>query len=796
MTARIRTAARVDAPVFDLRRFLPLRVAERLGLPGTASFRHMRKVVIKTAEHAEAYRCAADIVLADDARRFRDVPPVDGGLSPRLLALVAESARRSLGYEPYEEQLLASAALFDGYAVEMDTGEGKTLAGAMAAVCHALSGRRVHVLSVNDYLARRDAEWMTPLFDALGVSVAWVGQASTTAERRQAYRASVVYAPVSEVGYDVLRDRQATDASERVAPAFGVAIVDEADAVMIDEAMTPLVLAGTGSGDTDDLAGATELVALLHPAQHFTIDADQATVSLTDDGIDLIETRLGGINVFDLEHSATLTRVNLALHARALLHRDVDYLVTDGHVRLINTARGRVAEQQRWPDGLHAAIEAKEQLPITPPGVILDSITIQDLLLSYPTLSGMSGTILPVADELLEFYQLGSGRVELHRPSIRVDEPVRVHVSRLEKTDAIIEDILRRHESGQPVLVGTQSVAESEELADRLSADVQVRVLNARNDAEEAAVIARAGERGAVTISTQMSGRGTDIRLGGSDERDRMCVVAAGGLAVVATALYPSRRLDQQLRGRAGRQGDPGTTVTHASLEDDVVQQNMTTRSARRIERGAELPQHVRREVVMEAQGIAETVRLGQHRATWEYNRAVAAQREKVLSVRGEVFDGSSGMDRLRPLASGHLDALVDATDRDAAELAVKAVTLHHLDEHWEQHLALLTEVRDGIYLRVLAGQNPVDEFHRIALREFDGFFGAVERAVADDMRRLSADSIRDPLGHLGLRRPSATWTYMIRDNPLGSNGARAARAIRRIVRGVSDGGVPRSTGS
>lgn len=273
-------------------------------------------------------------------------------------------------------------------------------------------------------------------------------------------------------------------------------------------------------------------------------------------------------------------------------------------------------------------------------------------------------------------------------------------------------------------------------------------------------------------------------------------MVAAGGLAVIATALYPSRRLDQQLRGRAGRQGDPGVTVTHASFDDELVQQNMTTRSLRRIERGAELPQDVRRQIIAEAQRIAETVRLGQHRGTWEYNRAITAQREKVLTVRDQVLNGASGIDRIRPLGSDHLDMLIKATDRESVELAVAVVTLHHLDDLWQQHLALLTEVRDGIYLRVLAGQNPVDEFHRIALREFHGFFDAVDRAVADDISRLPPEHIHDPLGHLGLRRPSATWTYMIRDNPLGNNGARATQTVRRFVRRVMGSEASRPTGS
>lgn len=762
---------RADTPPFDLRRFLPGRLAEALGLPGAVSFRRQRSLLAERMPHAPALRELGDADLREHAAQP----------DPAGLLAVAEAAERALGHRPYEEQLLATAALIDGHAVEMDTGEGKTLVGAMAAASHALRDRRVHVLSVNDYLARRDAEWMAPLFARLGIGVAWIGQGSSTAERRSAYRSQVVYAPVSEVGYDVLRDRQATDAADRVEPAFDVAIVDEADAVMIDEAMTPLVLAGTGSDDAQDLMLATELAATLEPDTDFAVDADGATVTLTDAGLDLIEARLGGVNLFDTEHSGTLTRVNLALHARALVHRDVDYLIADGRIRLVNTARGRIAELQRWPDGLHAAVEAKEGLTVTPPGVILDTITVQDLLLRYRTLAGMSGTILAVADELLEFYRLGSGRVERHRPRTRVDEPLRVLATPEEKTAAVIEEVRRRHAGGQPVLVGTQSIAESEEIAAMLPHELNARVLNARNDGEEAAVVARAGEHGAVTISTQMSGRGTDIRLGGIDERDRDRVVAAGGLAVVATALYPSRRLDQQLRGRSGRQGDPGATVAFASLRDDLVLQNATRRSLERI-RHASLDPQARRKIVVEAQRIAETVRLGRHRGTWEYTRAITAQRDKVLAVRERVLAGDDA-DRLRSLDAQASVALERIGGRDALDRALLALALHHLDTGWQEHLALLTEIRDGIHLRVLAGQNPADEFHRIALREFHGFFDAADEAVADDIRALPPERLADPLGYLGRRRPSATWTYMVRDDPFGGAGGRAAESLRRLVR-------------
>jgi len=711
------TYRRVDSTEFDVRRILPRWLARTLGFAGATSFRE---------------------------------PHID----PELLEQVNEAVIGALGYAPFEEQITAIGALRDGHAVEMDTGEGKTLAGAMAAAVFALEGRHVHMIAVNDYLARRDAQWMQPMFRLLGLDVSWISQNSSAAERRAAYDADVVYVSFSELGYDVLRDRQVEQASDRVNLRFDVAIVDEADAVMIDEAMVPLVLAGADETTSEPLKAALELVAPLRRNVHFEIDPDHANVSLTDAGIDLIEARAGGVNLYDGQNNELLTDVNLVLHARELVQRDVDYLVAGAGIQLINTARGRIAQLQRWPDGLHAAVEAKEQLPITPRGVVLDQITVQDLLLCYRLLAGMSGTILPVADELQEFYKLESGRIERHRPNIRKDEPVRVFSTHKEKTEAIVEEILRRHRTGQPVLVGTQSVAESEELAARLPKSIEARVLNARNNAQEAMIIARAGEYAAVTISTQISGRGTDICLGGTDERDRDRVVATGGLAVIATALYPSARLDLQLRGRAARQGDPGTTLLFASLEDELVQVNATDEALRTVARGT-TDSRAQGRIIQQAQRIAEAVRLDRHRSTWDYTRAISLQREKVLRVREEALSDSDHTRRL--------------------------VTLFTLDEHWQQHLALLTEIRDGIHLRKLAGQNPLDEFHRIALREFEGFFTSVNATVENRMHQV--EDGQDPLGTLGLHRPSATWTYMLRDDPFDDAMGRAASEIRRRVR-------------
>ncbi|NWN87079.1 MAG: accessory Sec system translocase SecA2 [Micrococcaceae bacterium] len=706
----------------------------------------------------------------------------------RILTAAREACSRALRIEPYDEQLLGSCALVHGYVAEMDTGEGKTIVGALAAAAHSLSGRRVHVLSVNDYLAERDANWMGPIYDLLGINVSWVGQLTPSSSRKQAYSADVVYAPVSEVGYDVLRDSFAHSASEQVDPTFDVGIVDEADAVMIDEAVSPLVLAGEGEIDEDNFENATALIDLLEPGEHYLVDADRSAVSLSELGVDLIEDHLGGINLYDIENIDLLTRINLALHARALVHSDVDYLVENGTIRLINTSRGRISNMHRWPDGLHAAIEAKEGLPLTTPGIVLDSITIQDLLLRYDLLAGMSGTVIAVADELQEFYSTESGRIEPHEERVRVDEPIRVFFTNAEKEDGIIHEITKRHAQGQPVLVGTQSVAESEHLADQLSAEgVCAQVLNARNSAEEAEIISHAGQYGQVTISTQMSGRGTDIKLGGPDESDRIRVVGLGGLAVVSTSLYPSRRLDAQLLGRAGRQGDPGVTMRFVSLDDELVKAHMPGFMRRKLQhRGRNTPARELVDMVLSSQKIAEALRLERHRSTWQYTRAISIQRQAVIGNRIDVLhDNDEIAHRVHHSVPDQAKNLISKRGWSEFKAVVRTVALYVIDNAWTSHLAFLNDVREGINLRVLAGQDPVQEFHLIALREFDGFFENVHQSVCDLVASYDVEDQTNATHQLGLRRPSATWTYMVPDNPLGTPEDRAAHNVQRIARQI-----------
>lgn len=757
MTARIKSALR--------------RV---LALPGSMSFRRFDAQVDQAMELSKLL-----VALGDGELRAAAAPePRERSISAPALAAIAEASRRVLGLSPHREQLVGACALISGHAVEMDTGEGKTLVGAIASAYLALTGRKIHVISINDYLAERDADWMRPLYDALDVSVGPVTSAMPADARRLAYRRQVVYASISEIGYDVLRDRFITRPDERVAPAFDVAIVDEADAVMIDEAMSPLVLAGEDDSWDSDILRATDVVADLISERDYTIDEDGATVSFTESGLDVVEDRLGGIDLYSGMNTRWLTLVNLALHARVLVHRDVDYILRDGSIKLVSASRGRVAALQRWPDGLHAAVEAKEGLTVSGQGVILDTLTIQDLLLRYEALAGMSGTVLDVSEELMEFYRLASGRVEPHKPSIRSDAADVVFHTRSEMRAAVLREIQKLHLSGQPILVGTQSVAESEELGQALDqVGLEVRVLNAKNDAREASVIARAGELDAITISTQMSGRGTDIVLGGTDGADRDRVVAIGGLAVLAVGHYPSRRLDAQLRGRSGRQGDPGMSATFSSLEDELVAVNapdmLRTADSRQRQR---FTLRQRRALVASAQRIAEGGRLDRHRSTWALNRAIARQREFVLDVRERVLRAGAPLDELRALAPEAVLSLGKNLPRDRVAELLREVLLLVMDDHWSSHLAFLQEIRDGIHLRVLAGEDPTDAFHMIALEEFDGWMARVYQAVISEIEKFG---LSDGHSQSELRRPSATWTYMLSDNPLGDAMHRALRHRR-----------------
>ncbi|MFD2795146.1 accessory Sec system translocase SecA2 [Promicromonospora vindobonensis] len=743
-------------------------------------------LVAAARTHASRFAALSDAEIGAEAAGFRRssgpaCPVMRDDEIPRWCALNVEAAQRSLGLRPFDVQLLAAVRMLRGDVIEMATGEGKTLSGALAAAGYVLAGRTVHVLSVNDYLARRDAEWMEPMYRLLGVSVAWVGTGSSPGARRSAYAADVTYAAVSEVGFDVLRDRQCTRGADLVSPRRDVALVDEADSVMVDEARVPLVLAGSGSWtpESDTTLQAARVVDALESGRHFEIDGESRSTWLTSLGETFVETQLGGVDLYGAD-DRTATAINLALHARALLHRDVHYVVRDERVQLVDPGRGRIATLQRWPDGLQETVEAKEGISASEHTEIMDSITVQGLLNRYRNLCGMTGTARSAAEQLRTFYNGWVSIVPPNVPSRREDEPDRVYATLKTKNDAIVAEIERAHATARPVLVGTLDVAESEELAECLAdRGIDCAVLNAKNDADEAGFIARAGELGAVTISTQIAGRGTDIRLGGPDGRDREVVAALGGLYVIGTGHHPSSRLDDQLRGRAGRQGDPGSSVFFTSLED---KQMVGFGDPASIDVEPDMDGRLQGmgviRAIEHAQRVAEGANLAIHANTWRYSRVIEHQRGLVDEIREQVLHQTEASAVLAQRCPERFQELRESVPAKVLDDAARVIMLYHLDRRWAEHLAFLADLRESIHLNVLAGKDPLAEFNRTAGPAFQAYLDDVYDRSASTFTgsAITADGL--DMDAADMNRPTSTWTYMVHDNPFGS-------ALDRIIRGL-----------
>jgi preprotein translocase subunit SecA len=690
----------------------------------------------------------------------------------QFLAIAREAAERATGLRPFDVQLLGALRMLAGDVIEMATGEGKTLAGAIAAAGYAIAGRHVHVVTINDYLAHRDAEWMGPLLEAMGLTVGWITAESTSQQRRAAYDCDVTYASVNEIGFDVLRDQLVTDVADLVSPNPDVALIDEADSVLVDEALVPLVLAGTTHRETPRLE-IIKLVGELAAETDYDTDSDSRNVHLTEVGAHKVEKALGGIDLYSEEHvGTTLTEVNVALHAHVLLQRDVHYIVRDDAVHLINASRGRIAQLQRWPDGLQAAVEAKEGIETTETGEVLDTITVQALINRYTTVCGMTGTALAAGEQLRQFYKLGVSPIPPNTPNVREDESDRVYITAAAKNDAIVAHIAEVHETGQPVLVGTRDVAESEELHERLlHRDVPAVVLNAKNDAEEAQVIAEAGKYGAVTVSTQMAGRGTDIRLGGSDEADHDRVAELGGLHVVGTGRHHTERLDNQLRGRAGRQGDPGSSVFFSSWEDDVVAANLDqNKLPMETDEDARIVSPKTSGLLDHAQRVAEGRLLDVHANTWRYNHLIAQQRAIIVDRRNTLLRTATAREELAELAPKRYEELSEELSEERLEMICRLIMLYHLDRGWADHLAYLADIRESIHLRALGRQNPLDEFHRLAVDAFASLAADAIEAAQQTFETANVIEEEPGLDLSKLARPTSTWTYMVNDNPLSDD--------------------------
>ena len=649
-----------------------------------------------------------------------------------VVAITAVVAARLLQLDMFDVQIQGALALTSGKIAEMQTGEGKTLAAVPAIVWYAKAGQGVHVMTVNDYLARRDAKWMGPIYDFLGLTVGYVQQGSSTEERRKAYACDITYATPNEIGFDHLRDGLAMYPEEQVHRPFAAAVIDEADSILIDEARIPLVIAG-GKEDQEPLAYRVDRVTRhLHRHQHFTLDEYERNIALTDAGIRAVEHSFGCGNLFAEENLALLTAVQDSLHARALLDRDVDYLVKDGAIESVDEFKGRIAQNRRWPAGLHTAIEAKEGLALKTQGRILGSVTLQNLIGLYPKVCGMTGTAATQMDEFRMIYGLEVEVIPTNRPMIRVDHPDELFNTKREKEAAVIEEIRRVHATGQPVLVGTRSVEESERLSGRLRG-IEHQVLNARHEEQEAGMIARAGERGAATISTNMAGRGTDIKLGDG-------VTELGGLYVIGTNRHESRRIDNQLRGRAGRQGDPGSSRFFISAQDDLFVKYAS-------------PLHSLADIEG-VQRVAEGQNLDIREFLHKYESAIEGQRQKVGGRRQDILTGAT--------ASG-------------SELE-RLVSLATIDDLWAEYLASITDLREGVQWLSYGGRQPLYEY----LTAVDSLFQQLEARIGEEIPKRLADA--QERGAEPSQR-GATWTYLTTDQPFGSMTERVMRGMVRRYR-------------
>ncbi|MFS4436781.1 preprotein translocase subunit SecA [Paracoccaceae bacterium GXU_MW_L88] len=677
------------------------------GTPNDRIIKGFRPLVATINGLEEEISALDDAALSAKTAEFRE--RLENGetldnLLPEAFAVVREAAKRTLGMRPFDVQLMGGIVLHQGNIAEMKTGEGKTLMGTMPVYLNALTGRGVHVVTVNDYLAKRDAEWMAKVYNFLGMTVGVAVPGMNEQAKKDAYACDITYATNNELGFDYLRDNMKASLDQMVQRDHYFAIVDEVDSILVDEARTPLIISGPSEDKSELYVTIDKLVPELEPEVHYTIDEKQRSATLTDEGNEFMEQRLHSTGLLDMEaslydpESATLVHhVGQALRAHALFKREKDYIVKDGEVMLIDEFTGRMMTGRRLSDGLHQAIEAKEGVEIKPENITLASVTYQNYFRLYDKLAGMTGTAMTEADEFQEIYKLGVVEVPTNKPIARLDEDDRIYRTAKEKYDAIVEEIKQAHETGQPVLVGTTSIEKSEYLSELLkAAGVPHNVLNARFHEQEAGIVADAGKPGAVTIATNMAGRGTDIQLGGNVDAQINAALAgleeghsneaaaearqrikdevadekkkaldAGGLFVLATERHESRRIDNQLRGRSGRQGDPGRSSFFLSLEDDLMRifgsdRLDTMLKKLGMEEGEAITHPWVNKALERAQAKVEGRNFDIRKQLLKYDDVMNDQRKAIFEQRREIMEAEDVSEIVTDMREEVVDDLVD----------------------------------------------------------------------------------------------------------------------------------------
>ena len=705
-------------------------------------------------------------------------------------ALIGEASNRVLGLHPFDVQIIAAIALHQGKVIEMQTGEGKTLTAVMPAYLNALSGKGVHVLTFNDYLAARDAAWMGPVYEFLGLTVGFVREDMSLQQRKIAYEADITYVTAKEAGFDYLRDFLCTDNKELVHRGFSYAIIDEADSILIDEARIPLVIAGNIEEDIECYKHLRDLARSMQEGRDYSLDQNGGNVYFTDQGLYKAEAALACGNLYDDENLQLLTRLNCALHAEKLLQRDKDYIVRNEKIEIVDEFTGRIADKRHWPDNLHAAVEVKEDVLPSSKGVIMGSIALQHFISLYSKICGMTGTAKVAAEELGEYYNLEVLAIPTNKPCIRKDYEDYIFFNKKAKHRAILYELARAHSAGQPVLVGTGCVEESEQLAALLEAEgIPCNVLNAKNDEREAEIISRAGKLGAVTVSTNMAGRGVDIKLGGAKEGQHDRVADLGGLYIIGTNRNESRRIDDQLRGRSGRQGDPGESRFFISLEDEWIKKYGVLKDLPTDRFGAyqgELQENAEvKHAISRGQRIVEGYNSDMRVQQWKYSFILEQQRRIIHKWRQDVLTDGLVPELLSRKSSNRYADIEHRYGKELLQKVEKQLTLHFINKHWANYLDYISYIKESIHLMVIGKLNPLHEFNKQAVQAFEELLINIEEDIVKTFESavISSDGIN--MEKEGLKAPSSTWTYLINENPNQfSNIQFLMKAVSNAVKG------------
>ncbi len=690
-------------------------------------------------------------------------------LLPEAFGIVFEAVQRTMGITPFDVQLLAAAATATGRIIEMPTGEGKTLVAVFVAYLGALSGKGVHVLTFNDYLAKRDALWMKPVYEFLGLSVSYINEGMNKNQRKDAYNADVTYLTAKEAGFDYLRSFLAYDTDSIVQRPFHLAIIDEADSLLIDEARVPLVIAVDMPARVEIETEIYTAVAKLQRDTHFVMDEYANNIALTEPGVDFIEVCLGLDNLYDARNLDLLTKVNVVLQAEFLLKKDIDYIVRNDNVQLVDEFTGRIVKNRQWPDGLQAAVEIKEGLLPKTQGIVMNRITLQNFLQFYPNLCGMTGTASASAPEFYEFYNKIVTVIPPNKPCIRIDHPDVAFTHKEAKYQAVIAEIKTVHGTGRPILVGTSSVEESEQLGELLRPYVQeFFVLNAKNDAEEAEIIANAGKLHAVTISTNMAGRGVDIRLGGknAEEYERIC--SLGGLYVIGTNRHESVRIDNQLRGRAGRQGDPGESEFFISLEDDLLVKYRLRDSIPKkfidIKQNEPLQNSLINKAIVHTQKVVEGQTLDAKITLAKYASVAEDQRKIVYNKRERVLFDKDTLSVLEKTNPARVRELLTQVSESEFKRAQKKIELFVINRCWADHLLAVESALDEVQLLSQLRRDPVLNYNRKLIDSFENLERTIFEMILQIFDQIVITDGHIDLNEMGVKGPSSTRTYMVND--------------------------------